>query len=164
MAQRTMSRTETPLRLVLQLDKRVYRASESIQITGYLENNSTVTTYYIGRELGGFCSILSFHYIELRVTDQNNKNISIAHSSGDGAGREGTSQREKIEQEYIPLAPKAIHKQTNTCEIRLKKVQYRMQAIYHESEATDWKTGESLNFPVWTKTLYSNVVRITVIR
>jgi len=127
-----MSRTEPPLRLVLQLNKHVYRTGESIHMTGYLVNDTTDQTFYIGRELGGFCSVLSFHYLELQVTDQKNRKISIAHSAGDSAWKEGTTQREKIEQEYIPLGPKAVYKENNTCEIKLKKGQYRMRAIYHE--------------------------------
>jgi len=163
-AQGAISLRESALRLVLQTAKRVYRAGEPIYVTAYLKNQSEEQTFYVGRDLDGFCAIIPFHYIELRIIDQNNRRIRIANSAGAGGWKEGTTQREKIEQEYVPLAPKAIYKPNNTCEIRLKKGRYRMQAIYHEFEATEWKPKEPLDFPVWTKTLYSNVVTVTVIR
>jgi len=154
---------QSALRLILQTKKRVYRASDPIHVRAYLENTSEDQTFYVGRELGGFCAIVSFHYIELRVTDQKNRRIPIANSAGAAGWKEGTTQREIIETEYVPLGPKSIYGQTETCEIRLKKGRYRMRAVYYEFEATDWKNKEALDFPVWTKTLYSNVVTITVI-
>ena len=154
---------QSQLRLGLNTPKRIYHAGEQIHVSAYLENRSVSQTFYVGRELGGFCSILSFHYIELQITDQNNRKIRIANSAGASGWKEGTTQREKIEQEYVPLGPKGIHEQKNACEIRLKKGRYRVRAIYREFEATDWKSSEGLDFPVWTKTLYSNVVTISVI-
>ena len=154
---------QSQLRLVLETPKQIYHAGEQIHVTAYLENRSASQTFYVGRELGGFCSILSFHYIELQITDQNNRKITIANSAGASGWKEGTTQREKIEQEYVPLKPKAVYEQKNACKIRLRKGRYRVRAIYHELEATDWKSSEGLDFPVWTKTLYSNVVTISVI-
>ena len=157
------SSRQSALRLILQTTKRVYRAGEPIHVTAYLENESEEQTFYVGRELGGFCAIVSFHYIELRVTDRKNRLIPIANSAGAAGSKEGTTQREIIESEYVPLGPKSIYGQTDTCEITLKKGRYRMQAVYYEFEATVWKNPEALDFPVWTKRLYSNTVTITVV-
>jgi hypothetical protein len=162
-SQSTNSGVVSPMRLVLHSAKRIYHAKQPIHVRAYLENTSTDQTFYIGRELGGFCSILSFHFIELRITDERNRRIPTANSAGAAAWREGTTQREKIRQEYVPLVPKRIYAQNETCEIRLKRGRYRMQAVYHEFEATEWKGTEALDFPVWTRTLRSNVVHITVV-
>ncbi len=139
------------------------RAGESIHVTAYLENESEEQTFYVGRDLDGFCAIIPLHYIELRIIDHKNRRMRIVNSAGAGGWREGITQREKIQQEYVPLGPKAVYEQRDTCEIRLKKGRYRMRAIYHEFEATEWKSTEALDFPVWMKTLYSNVVTITVV-
>lgn len=154
---------QSSLRLVLHTMKQVYRAGEPIHITGYLENTSEDQTFYVGRELGGFCSIVSFHYIELQITDQNKRRIPTANSAGAAGWKEGTTLRDKIEQEYVRLGPRGIYPQKDTCDIALKKGHYRMQAKYHEFEATEWSGKETLDFPVWTKTLYSNVVTINVV-
>jgi hypothetical protein len=154
---------QSPMRLTLETTKPVYRVGEAIHLTGYLENTSDDRTFYVGRELGGFCSVVSFHYIELLITNQDNRRIQIANSAGAAAWKEGTTQPEKIQQEYIPLGPKNIYGQKDTCEINLKKGHYRMQAVYHEIEAAGWKVAEKLDFPVWTKPLYSNTVTITVV-
>jgi len=163
LAQHVSSVRQSPLRLVLQTAKRVYRAGEPIHVTAYLENESEEQTFYVGRDLDGFCAIIPFHYIELRIIDQNNRRIRIANSAGAGGWREGTTQREKIQQEYLALGPKGVYGQSDTCDIRLKKGRYRMQAVYYEFEATDWKNKEALDFPVWTKTLHSNPVMIAVV-
>jgi len=62
--------------LILQTTKRVYRAGEPIHVTAYLENESEEQTFYVGRDLDGFCAIIPLHYIELRIINQNNKRIA----------------------------------------------------------------------------------------
>src|SRR5437867_12984466 len=130
--QRASSSRQSPLRLILQTTKRVCRAGEPIHITAYLENESEEQTFYVGRDLDGFCAIIPLHYIELRIMDHKNRRMRIVNSAGAGGWREGITQREKIQQEYVPLGPKGVYGQKDTCEIRLKKGRYRMRAVYHE--------------------------------
>jgi len=164
LTQHVSSVRRSPLRLVLQTTKRVYRAGEPIHIRAYLENESEEQTFYVGRDLDGFCAIIPLHYIELRIIDHKNRRMRIVNSAGAGGWREGITQREKIQQEYVPLGPKGVYGQKETCDIRLKKGRYRMQAVYHEFEATEWKSNDKLDYPVWTKTLHSNSVTIIVVR
>src|SRR5437879_1102674 len=92
-----------PLQLVVQTTKKIYRAGEPIRISGYLKNTSEGQSFYVGRELGSFCAIMSFHYIELEIIDEKYKRIPTASSAAAGAWKEGTTQREKLRQEYVLL-------------------------------------------------------------
>jgi hypothetical protein len=156
--------SSTSIRLVLQTSKGRYRAAEPIGITAYLENVSQNKTYYVGNDLGNLFSIESFHYFELQIIDEKGRDVPIGRGAGTSIWKPGTTVTEKLAQ-YVQLRPKMIFGLKNDGDVTLRPGQYRLTATYHEVEALDWTEAElkALLIPVWTQTLVSNTVIITVV-
>lgn len=153
-----------PIRLVLRTAKIRWRYGDQNEVTAYLENLSD-KPYYIGNEFFGFGIISSFHFIELKITDERSSEINGSRMSITQLWKAGTTVTEKIEQEYIKLGRGMIHGLSVRGNWELPPGQYRLTAIYHEVEAVNWTEQEksALPFPVWTQPLTSNTVFIIVL-
>ncbi len=154
----------TAMRLVLQTSERRYRSGQPISITAYLENVSKNETYYVGTELGNLFSIESSHYIDLEIIDGRGRVVPIGRGAGTSIWKPGTTIAQKLAQQYVQLRPNMIFGLKNDTDLTLKPGQYRLKAIYHEVEASDWSPEErkALPVPVWTQTLVSNTVVLTI--
>jgi hypothetical protein len=157
--------TSNDVRLILQTSKRSYSSKEAIELTAYLENMSFDKAYYVGRALGKFFIIESFHYIELEIVDDKGRQAPIGLGAATSIWKSGATTSEKLAQEYIQLQPGMIYGQRDAGNIRLQPGHYRLRARYHESEALQWtqKERNSLPAPVWTRSLVSNSVTLRVL-
>jgi hypothetical protein len=157
--------SSTSIRLVLQTSKKRYRTGEPIEIVGYLENVSQDKTYYVGNDLGQFFIIQSFHYIDLKIIDRKGREVPIGRGAATSLWKQSTTVTEKLAQAYIQLRPGMIFGQKDAGNITLRPGQYRLIATYREIEALDWTEMERKALPiqVWTQSLVSNTVTITVV-
>ena len=154
----------TSIRLVLQTLERGYRSGQPIPITAYLENVSNNETYYVGTDLGNLFSIESFHYIELQIVDERGRAVPIGRGAGTSIWKPGTTIAQKLAQQYVQLRPNMILGLKNNADLSLQPGRYQLKAIYHEVEALDWSKEErkALPVPVWTQTIVSNTVVLTI--
>jgi len=150
------------IKVVVHTNKKQYRSNEPIIFYSFLENRSD-RTYYVGRT---YYSLLysGLHDLELSITDLNGKSISIPRSAGDWIWKPNTSLRDKIAQAYIQLAPNLIYGIRESLDLRLKPGKYRLSVVYRENEASEWPANQIQELPiqVWTKTIKSNNVLISV--
>lgn len=154
------------IRLELQTSKPVYRVGDPIFIVAYLENESN-KNYLIGKSLTNFNVFTPFHFIELRVVDEGGNEVSgqriFAHPDPSELSAETISN--KITRRYLLLEPGMIHGLKVRGRMSRKPGHYRYTAIYREVDALHWPRVErdALPIPVWTQTLISNTLTITVL-
>jgi len=155
---------QAPIRLVLQASKKTVRAGEPVEVIAYLENVSPDKFFYVGNELGNLLIIMPYHYIELSIKDDRNKDVAIGRSAAAQALTNETAA-EKLARAYTKLSPGIIHGVKNSDSIVLPLGQYRLTAYYREVEALRWTEDERRTLPiqVWTQPLVSNTIAITVI-
>jgi hypothetical protein len=151
----------TPVRLRLQVSKRVLHAREPIRIFSYLENTSYDNAYYIGNNLGRFFVVESFHYIKLKIVDARKREVPIGRVAATSIWKEGTT----IMEEYLLLRPGMTFGEKDEGNITLEPGHYELTTMYYEVEAGRWSDNErnSLRYPVWIKPLISNTEKITVL-
>lgn len=170
---------QSPIRLVLQKRKEVYRVREPIKITIFLENMSQDSSYYVGRYIDGAVMTPPFHDIEFMLTDVKGNRVSLPRGAADDNpmrvyGIDGKpilqarqSITEKLAREYVQLFPRAIYGfRKELAELELKPGHYRLRAIYRETEAASWTEAErkGLSVSIWTQPLISNTIVLTVAR
>jgi hypothetical protein len=153
------------IRLNLRLGKERYHAGEPIRVLSYLQNTSEEKTYYVGRRLGNFFVIETFHYITLRIVDEKGRAVQLGLIGETSIWKRNTPLSEILTQEYLPLGPGMIFGQTDEGNITLQPGRYKVTALYYEVEATQWtdKDRSGIPFPVWTKSLVSNSVTVRVL-
>jgi hypothetical protein len=156
---------QTEVGLALRIEKRTIRAGEPIDILVYLENASSSSSYFVGRELGGGFSYVPYHYIELELKDENGKPLEI----GRGVAHplpwpQGTTVADKVAEAYVVLAPGVIYGFKRRGKLLLKPGKYTIVANYREVEAAGWsaKEKQSLEHPIWVSPLTSNKITVTV--
>lgn len=169
---------QSPIRLVLQTSKEVYRVGEPVKTTVFLENISPDSSYYVGRYIDGVVITPPFHDIEFTLIDDKGKQVLLPRGAADDNptrvygvdGRPMPLPRqtiiEKLTGAYVQLDPRAIHGfRREIDEPTLRPSRYRLHATYRETEALRWTEAErkALSIPVWTQPLVSNTVTITVV-
>jgi hypothetical protein len=157
------SERQSPIRLTLQTSKREYRVGESVEVLGYLENRGD-RPYYVGNTLAGFWGTVGLHEMRLRIFESNGKEVLIGGGGGSWIWKPNTTAAEKIAQAYTQLRPDTIWGLKETIPVKLRAGRYRLTATYREIEAVSWTEAErkALTIPVWTHSLTSNTVVITV--
>lgn len=148
--------------VVVCTNKKQYRSNEPITVYSFLENRSD-RTYYVGKT---FYSHLysGLHDLELSITDWKGNSVSLPRSAGDWIWKPNTSVKDKIAQAYIELAPDLIYGMRESLDLNLKPGTYKLSVVYRENEAVEWPADQIQELPirVWTKTLKSNEVIISI--
>ena len=151
----------TDIRLFLTTEKKIWKQGEVNSVTAYLENVSQ-NVYYVGNYIQGLRYIIGPHYIILTITDQRGRDLVTGGFSVTTLRKRGEPLVKNIEEHYIKLMPGNIHGVTERDHFNLKPGRYTLKAEYYEQISEE--EANALPFPVWTKTLESNKVKIRVVR
>jgi len=156
---------QTPIRLTIQIPRKTWRVREPIEVMAYLENVSQGKYFYVGRELFSLISIDPYHYIEISIKDEKNRDAPIGRMASAGYGT-NESITEILARAYIQLNPGNIYGLKDLIYPRLSPGRYRLTTIYREVQALYWpeEKRKALPVPVWTERLVSNTITINVIR
>jgi hypothetical protein len=156
--------TTDHIKLVLGTSKRRYHRGEPITLVAYLENTSREQAYYVGKDLGGFFSIMPYHQIELVSEDARGREAPIGRMALAPASSKETVSK-KLADSYVLLAPGRIYGQSRT-DVYLPSGRWNLTATYREFEARRWSPAELklISSPVWVKPIKSNTLTITVAR
>jgi hypothetical protein len=170
---------DTAIRLVVLNTKSVYRVGDAVEVILLLENASRDRTYFVGKTIYTGDIETPLHYLDFALTDQQGRPVRLF----DGASVEDPTIRfgpdrkpisserptmaELVTKEYVQIGPGSVYGvRARFYKPAAKSGNYRLSATYHETEASKRSPSEiqALPFPVWTKSISSNTVEITVVR
>lgn len=153
------------INLILKLDKSKYQVKQPIELITYLENLSLNKPIYIGKELGGFFTILPNHYLELEIKDAKGKDIDLMKSAAAGVSKNEPIS-EIISKDYFLLDPGSIYGLKRLFMLHLKPGTYKFRVTYNELEARKWRKDElsKVPYPVLITSIRSNIVIIKIVK
>jgi len=157
------STVQKPIRLILQIPRKSWRAGEPIEVMAYLENVSQDKFFKVGRKLDSFFVVNNYHDIQLSIKDSRNREVPMFRM-GQSRSLPLDPIKQRLVDNYINLDPGNIYGLRESFE--LPPGRYRLTANYRELDASHWTEEEriALPIPVWTKPLVSNTITITVTR
>ena len=175
--ERERNEDKSSIRLRLQTQKRNYRIGEPIEISVSLENISDNRWYYVGRDIDGIVISTKFHTVKLSLLNAKGKKVLLPQGAADDnptrvyvnakpLPENRPTIADKVTEEYVRLAPQSFYGfRKEILEPQLKSGRYQLWVTYKETEALTWseKERKSLEVPVWTESLRSNIVVINVV-
>jgi hypothetical protein len=149
--------SNTPIRVVLTAARNRLRYGQPIELTAYLENTTEDKVYMVGK--GIMFGVISSYQNLLLNGAEGCPDFSITST-----WEVAKLTTEEVEKSYVVLAPGRIYGLKSELGCDMKPGRYRMTVTYRDNFAQVWGMNKNIQpkYPVWTETIKSNPVVITV--
>jgi hypothetical protein len=149
--------SKTPIRLVLSAARSRLRYGQPIELTAYLENATEDKVYMVGKGL--MFGVISPYQNLLLNGGAGCPDFSITST-----WEVAKLTTEEVEKSYVVLAPGRIYGLKSELGCEMGPGRYRLTVTYRDDFAQVWGMNKNIRpkHPVWTETITSNPVVITV--